>query len=82
MTKLIGDHDIVCGGPSCASRGATSAKVDLAAGWGYRLALRDDDVEDHVVPYCPICAELDLRRQVLGAGARSGRPFHVAVRYG
>jgi len=60
MTKLVGDHDIVCGNPSCASRGVTSAKGDLPAGWGYRLALGDDDDEEEVrvVPYCPTCAKL------------------------
>jgi hypothetical protein len=27
--KLVGNHDIECGNPTCASRGATSEKGEL-----------------------------------------------------
>jgi hypothetical protein len=58
MLKLVGNHDIECSNPSCASRGATSAKGELPTGWGYRLALGDDDEQVRVLPYCPACTKL------------------------
>jgi hypothetical protein len=58
MTKLVSDHDIECSNPSCTSHSVTSAKGDLPAGWGYRLALGDDSEDVRVLLYCPVCAKL------------------------